>query len=587
MNFSVRARCVLSFLLLTSVAMGIVAIYLEQTLGEWSDAHVLTELRRYAETARAMVEAHEEFPSNEYVDHLANLLGQDHSVRVTFISADGSVMGDSILDGVDLLAMENHANRPEVLAAWQEGFGVNKHFSTTLSMPMLYVAIPFHHVLGKSGIVRTAISLQDVQAIHTRLDWALFISSLLFIAVWIPMSNLSARWTFQPLRFVAQQVQNIVRGTHAPPLPVHGNDALAGLASSLNLLAEEKEDMLIRLARQQEKMSAVLQSMSEGVIAIDSAQQITLMNRSAIELLQVGEAWQGMAIAQALPAPVLALLPGADAAETPVAPSCEFILPGRSSRQILAFITPLHDHPGSLIVLRDVTERRRLDRIQREFVANVSHELRTPISIIQANAQTLRDGALEDPEYSRILTNALERNAQRLGKIITDLLELSRLEANQDPVPLTPLPLLPLVQEAVDLVLENAEEKRLSVQVAIDEAAVYEINADLVHRVLANFLDNAIKYTPEGGNLRVQLRRQGELQRLELLDDGEGIAAQHREHIFERFYRVDPGQNRHMGGTGLGLAIAKHLAERMGLQVGVEEVQPHGSLFWLSLPKES
>ncbi|MBF0185165.1 MAG: PAS domain-containing protein [Magnetococcales bacterium] len=582
MNFSVRARCLISFMLLTCMALGVVAVYLEQTLGEWSDTHVLSELRRYALSGRALIEAQETPLTSESVDAMANLLGQDLTVRVTFIAADGMVLGDSQLDGADLLAMENHANRPEVLAAWQEGFGQNKHYSTSLSRPMLYVAIPFHNISGTSGVVRTAISLQDVQAIHTRLDWALFIGGLIFIAVWIPMSNLTARWTFQPLRFIAAQVHHMVRGSRISRFPVLGNDTLAGLADSLNQLAEEKEDMLTLLARQQSKMSAVLQSMSEGVIVIDSQQRITLMNRSAIDLLQTQESWHEQSLQQLLPAPIVAILPQESGA--PLSPPhCEFELPGPPDRRILAFITPLQDHPGSLIVLRDVTERRRLDRIQREFVANVSHELRTPISIIQANAQTLLDGGLDDPEYSRILTAALERNATRLGKIIADLLELSRLEAKQDSVPLTSLPLLPLVREAVELVQEKSEEKRQRITIHIPENTIIRANADLLHRILANFLDNAIKYTPEEGHLLLQYRRHHDRDRLELIDNGQGIASHHREQIFERFYRVDPGQNRHMGGTGLGLAIAKHLAERMGLQVGVEEVQPHGSLFWLSL----
>jgi two-component system phosphate regulon sensor histidine kinase PhoR len=451
---------------------------------------------------------------------------------------------------------------------------------------MLYVALPFHHIHGSSGVVRTAISLHDVQAIHTRLDWALFIGGLLFIAIWIPMSNLSTRWTFQPLRFIAAQVQSMVRGTQTSRLPVHGNDTLAGLATSLNLLAEEKKGMQTLLSHQQEQMTTVLQSMSEGVIAIDSQHQITLMNRSAIELLQLRENGLGRPVQQALPAPVIAALP-LDTRSDCLQPHQEFTLPGTPDRQILAFITPLHGHPGSLIVLRDVTERRRLDRIQREFVANVSHELRTPISIIQASAQTLRDSALEDPEYSRILTAALERNAHRLGKIISDLLELSRMEANQDRIALNPLPLLPLVEEAVELIQDNATEKEITIQIAIAEPSIVLTHPDLLHRILANFLDNAIKYTPAGGHLLVQFRPQGARQRLEVIDDGHGIAAHHREHIFDRFYRVDPGQNRHMGGTGLGLAIVKHLAERLGAEVGVEEVQPHGSLFWLAFPHTS
>jgi two-component system phosphate regulon sensor histidine kinase PhoR len=216
-------------------------------------------------------------------------------------------------------------------------------------------------------------------------------------------------------------------------------------------------------------------------------------------------------------------------------------------------------------------------------VANVSHELRTPVSIIRANAETLLDGAVDDPVHARPLLEAAHRNAERLSHIIADLLDLSRLEAGRYEIHRAAVPAAEVAGRAIDAVGRAASERGTAIRDEVPAALAVQADDKALEQVLVNYLENAVKYTPPGGQIRVAARKTGDRVRIEVCDNGPGIDARHRARVFERFYRVDPGRSRDMGGTGLGLSIVKHMAEAMGGAVGVDPVEPHGSAFWIEL----
>ncbi|WP_130470193.1 ATP-binding protein [Candidatus Magnetaquicoccus inordinatus] len=586
MVLDLRSKYVLSFLLLVLIAIVTANIYLEYSLGEWLENQLVTELRRHAQIGRVLAESRELSTIEHNPDRLAGLFGQDPGIRITYIGDDGKVLGDSHRNGAALRSMDNHGQRPEVVAALQDGLGISRRESATMEQGMLYVALPFHSPDGGGqGVVRAALPLEGVQALTSRLRLSIIVAGLIAIMTAISLSGLFAHWTTYSQRHVIACAQTMAHSSRAPRIEIHANDALAGLASSLNLLAEEKNETLALLAERQSQMLAVLQSMHEGVIALDGRLQITLMNRSVMELLHLSQAPVGEAVQNIVPLRMCAEL-GLDRHYLPSQPfSTEFALDGPVERRVTAVVTPLHEHSGHVIVLRDVTEKRRLDAMRRDFVANVSHELRTPVSVLQANAQTLLEGALEDKKYSRILVSAMERNASRLAKLIADLLDLSRLEADQFAMEVQSLELLPIVLDVVDLVRVTAQEKEIELQVEVEAEMSILADAEVLRRILINFLDNAVKYIPNHSHVVVRTREQHGQWRLEVVDDGPGIAPQHRDRVFERFYRVDSGRSRKMGGTGLGLSIVKHLAEKMGEAVGMEAIVPQGSLFWLSLSR--
>ena len=220
-------------------------------------------------------------------------------------------------------------------------------------------------------------------------------------------------------------------------------------------------------------------------------------------------------------------------------------------------------------------------------MANASHELRTPVSVILANAETLTDGAIFDRDAAPRFLEALRRNAQRLVRIVSDLLDLSRLDAAEYPLELGPLQLSEAVNRAQDAVVASALKKSIHLDFAVSPDAWAKADPRAVDQIMLNLLDNAVKYTPNGRSVRVTARSvdDGCSVRIEVQDTGPGVPAQHREHLFERFYRVDPGRSRDMGGTGLGLAIVKTLVEAQRGRVGMEPRSSGGSVFWVELPR--
>jgi two-component system phosphate regulon sensor histidine kinase PhoR len=241
--------------------------------------------------------------------------------------------------------------------------------------------------------------------------------------------------------------------------------------------------------------------------------------------------------------------------------------------------------PGSSAVFHDVTELRRLEKVRTDFVANFSHELRTPITAIRGYAETLKSGALQNPSVAANMVDIIHRQSERLSELVEDLLELSRIEARQIQLAKKPVGMKPAVQRAADAVAPRAQAKGVKVTLDVPEGLFAEADERAVEQVLVNLLDNAVKYTPEGGLVTVRAHRQSLVTvELEVKDTGLGIEPRHLPRIFERFYRVDKGRSREMGGTGLGLSIVKHLADAMGGDVRVESQHGEGSTFFVQLP---
>lgn len=339
--------------------------------------------------------------------------------------------------------------------------------------------------------------------------------------------------------------------------------------------------MIEKLREQRDRLETVLEAMRDGMFTVDGMGRLRMFNSQASRMLGLKEEDLKRPLDESIPfAPLLDLV----SSEGEARESVEFELPGAPSKTVLARRSPLQDPGGVLVVLSDVTEMRRLETIRRDFVANVSHELRTPISVIQANAETLLDGAMDDPVIASGFVDAMLRNAERLSNIISDLLDLSRIEARRFAVKIEPVPLAPVVARMLDSLALKMANHDLHMQVDVPADLQVMADASALEQVLQNLLDNASKYTPEQGSIRVAAAEEGGRVRLAVSNDGPPIAPHHQARIFERFYRIDKGRSRDMGGTGLGLAIVKHLMETMGGQVGVESSEERDTTFWVHLP---
>ena len=331
-------------------------------------------------------------------------------------------------------------------------------------------------------------------------------------------------------------------------------------------------------------LTAVLDSMAEGIWVTDASGVVLRHNDALKEMLYAGQDLVGqrplfLVRNSALHEAVLKACAEGESTKL------EVVLEGVRPRVVAVRVAPLgHSRTGSVAVFRDVTELRRLERVRQDFVANVSHELRTPITAIRGYAETLKAGALQDSAHAPQMVEIIHRQSERLSELVADLLDLSRLDAGELDLTIAPVLLVEIAWRAGEAVAPRAASKRLTVVHRVDESLVALADWKAVEQVLINLLDNAIKYTPEGGTIELVGERLADRCLLSVRDNGLGIEARHLPRLFERFYRVDRGRSRDMGGTGLGLSIVKHLVGAMNGDVRVDSHPGEGSLFTVSLP---
>jgi two-component system phosphate regulon sensor histidine kinase PhoR len=355
-------------------------------------------------------------------------------------------------------------------------------------------------------------------------------------------------------------------------------DALGALGDLVTGMTADAHKTTVALARERALLSSVLDGLHLGVVALDDQHRIAVMNDSARTLLGLPSTPIGEALIDVVRLPTLIELvdhPERTAAEIQI----------DDNHRLLVRVGAPSAGGGLLLFLEDITAVRRLETIRRDFIANVSHELRTPVAIIRANAETLVGGAKDDPQIAGKLIDGVHRNAERLARILADLLDLSRLDAGQYRFERIDVRVQAAAQAAVAVVEPSASQRGITTHVDVDVETTVRADAKALDQVLVNLVDNAVKYGQRDGNVWIRAQPSGDRIRIEVLDDGPGIAPKHRERIFERFYRVDGGRAREAGGTGLGLAIVKHLVESMGGVVGVGAGSPRGTRFWIELPR--
>ena len=391
------------------------------------------------------------------------------------------------------------------------------------------------------------------------------------------------------VRFVKRALAGLSHAIETGGMDVAGRRELlvSELAGTYQRLANDLVRVDSSLAEEHTRFEAVLTSIDVGVAAVDGAGRFTVVNPSFLEIFDLPETPVGRLFADIIAVPALDdALGSARQGRTAQAEVKLPDAPGATSRArtIVARAMPLGTAGGAAVTVRDVTSIRLLERVRRDFVANISHELRTPVSVVRASAETLLDGALEDPVHGRGFVEQIERHATRMGNIIEGLLDLARLEAGQQSLAKEPVNLRASALRAVDLAQAQAKARNIVVQVAIPEAATAFADTKGIDQILSNLLENAVKYSGENGSVVLDAESRGGWVRVLVSDDGPGISPDHRERVFERFYRIDKGRSRDTGGSGLGLAIVKHLALAMGGTVGIEPRDPRGSVFWVRLP---
>ena len=384
-------------------------------------------------------------------------------------------------------------------------------------------------------------------------------------------------------------------GRPVRPIRTRAGGAVGRLARAFNEVAPMLEARVARLEEERRQLGVVLGGMAEGVVAVDARRRLAFVNDAAARLLGLDGEAVGRLVAELIRNPQVQ-----EAVEAtlswPYPHRAEIAVAGpegwsRGPARVLAVQgTPLPGTPpgGAVLVFHDVTEMRRLERVRQDFVANASHELKTPLAAIKSYTEALLDGALHDEAVNAHFLRQIDAQADRLNQLILDMLSLARLDSGQELLHPAPMFLAPLVRRCVEAQRGRAEAGRLDYgldPLPPDDATATVADEEAVRQILDNLIDNAIKYTPDGGRVRVALRDEGPVLALEVADTGIGIPRDDLPRIFERFYRVDKARSRALGGTGLGLAIVKHLVGALGGRVDVESRPGAGSTFTVRLPR--
>ncbi len=504
--------------------------------------------------------------------------------RVTVITESGKVLADSQSDPQ---TMENHAGRPEIRAAFASGNGQSIRHSVTINRDLLYYAVRLSVANGSSMVLRFALPVQTVDEELREFRGRLWLASLVMLLVTGMVSLLISRSFATRVERLTEFSRRVAEGDFRPIEADRSGDAMEALAASLNETAARLDRTIRTLTEERNLSSAILASMVEGVAVVNASERLLFANQGFAEILGLDVPPQsGSALLEVV-------------RQTELIEAVRQVLKGEPRVQAEIVTGTLRQHffavtvasvraaetSGAVIVLHDITGLRRLERVRRDFVANVSHEFRTPLTAIQGFAETLLAGALDDPQNRIHFLQIILEHSRRLARLTEDLLKLSKMDADRLELEIRRLSVSQFVESCIETAQRPAREKDLDLLVKLPER-LPDIAADRprLTEVLQNLLDNAIQYTPSGGQIRVSAAANGNEVVFTVSDTGIGIPRSDQPRIFERFYRVDVARSREVGGTGLGLAIAKHLVEAQGGRIWVESEVGRGSQFHFTVP---
>lgn len=587
-SFSTRIFLALTGLI--AVMLAAAAILGDVKINEYQDRAIDARLHATADalTPDATDVLLARAPKEQFAQRLRDL-GASIGLRLTLIAADGTVVADSEVSG----PMSNHADRPEVLEAGQNGSGVSVRRSATTGKETRYLSWRLDADGRSVGQIRAATEVEPLREARARVHTSLAIFGVVALVIGAAASMLIARWLAAPLERVEHDASELAAGRLDLRVRSEGPAEVRRLADGLNSMSRDLRDRLEHMRRARTEIETILASMQEGVVAVDARERVVLMNEAAAKLLGLDAQLEpGATLWEHLRFPELERGLRAVIAGSPswhgdaTSPNQDGRTLGLSVARVGNADGAEAQMSGAVALLSDVTAIRRLEQVRIDFVANVSHELRTPLAAVMGALETLADPEQEATTRARFLDIG-NRNAARLQAIVSDLLDLSSIEAEGDRMPLEPVRADSPLRTAAGALAGAAESKgvRLELPGPLATPAWVRGNAQRLEQVFTNLLENAIKYTPKGGRVIARVRLAPKEVLVDVEDSGMGIPAASLPRIFERFYRVDRSRSRDMGGTGLGLAIVKHVVRAHAGTVSVKSQEGQGTTFTVALPR--
>lgn len=503
--------------------------------------------------------------------------------RITVIDAGGTVLADSAHDAE---TMENHASRPEIRQAYAGQVGASIRHSATLGRDLCYVAVGFPYRGASGFVLRLAVPLEELNSAVAAVRWWLMGASLSALGGAMVIAYIfSERFTGR-IRQLQSFAEHLAETRAAADIQPDADDELGALARSLNRMAAQLRDSLDRVSLESARREAILSGMAEGVLAVDQEMRITFSNEAFARVIgasgPIRERTPLLEVAR--DAGLLDMLSEVLISDKPQKRRLELSAAEGRSFEVQATPLSASSRRGAIAVLHDITDLERLEKVRRDFVANVSHELRTPLTSIRGYAETLLEGALEDPANNRKFLEIIKAQAARLNNIASDLLVLSELESGKS-AEMERLSVPSVLESALHTVESEARVREVQIVCHQVEDLCVVGSKIRLEQALVNLLDNAIKFNRPSGQVRVEVMRATDGQvRITVADTGIGIPSDDLSRIFERFYRVDKARSRAVGGTGLGLSIVKHVLERMNGRITVASELGRGSVFSITLP---
>jgi two-component system, OmpR family, phosphate regulon sensor histidine kinase PhoR len=582
MRLGFRGKIFFATFAISAVSLALAGTFVSYSIARQTTARIEQSLTAEARLVADVLSRQERNVAVSDLDAESHRIGATMAARVTFIGPDGVVLGDSMVSGPHLHALENHATRPEVIEAARSGTGASRRHSGTLNTDMMYVAVRVNH--PAVATVRLALPLTEVQeqaGIIRRGTFYVLAFALFGAAI---AAGLTSLLLGRRLNDLAVAARRYAAGDLSRPVRDYGADELGTVARALDGIVRELAERASELATDRARIDAILAGMVEGVVVVNPQGKVQLVNRAARDMLALTGPAAGHYLESVRHPGVAGLLGAALNGEQPAGLE---IAPERSpDRRLIARAAPVSapGGNGAVLVLHDITDLRRLDQVRRDFVANVSHELRTPLTAIRGYIEALADDPVTPEERTRFL-EVIARHASRMERLVRDLLRLASLDAKQEAVERCECPVQGLLTGTVTDLAPRIEARRQRVEIHVDPAvATIVTDAAKLQDVLRNLVENAVNYSPEGRLVRLEATARDGQAILTVADDGPGIPEADLQRIFERFYRVDKARSRESGGTGLGLSIVKHLVELLGGRVWAANRPEGGAIFTVTLP---
>ena len=601
---NIRTQLTLRYIGIVLLVLFAMYLYLGTALKGFLSNWITKDLEVHAALAREFLI--EKLPAKnnftyDAIDGLIDRIGETSNARLTFIDLEGVVWGDTERDRQALRAMDNHLKRPEIEDALQFGRGIRDRYSDTTQTEFRYYATPIYRQTSPNGgetligICRVALPMKSVNTAIDNLRRMVLLASMAGLILAIVFSIFSTKIITKPIAKLTQMTQSLAAGKIDTRVPVDSKNELGQLSRNFNLMADRVQEQIDKISEEHRRLETILTGMGEGVLLVNGVSEITYANSMAISMLSLPKAYVGKALIEINRIPELqALLQAAE--ETETVAFAEIRLGNLTEPEAEVTVVPVATGEEYVIVIHDVSKERQLERIRADFVANVSHELRTPLTTIRGYAETLlSEDATRTKAQEQFVVKILN-HASRLSRLVSDLLELSRLESGDVELKRTPCHLNTFYDPILDVFEPILEESELVLKWEIPESLPQvSIDQHLFMQVLVNLIDNAIKYTPDGGTITVsaeirtnEVFEESTITSEEIIvhiqDTGIGIPMESQPRVFERFYRVDKGRAREMGGTGLGLAITKHIVLCHNGQIWLESSLGEGSVFHVAIP---